>query len=174
MDRLHALGGVSGGRSHDLRRPGCRGRRARGLASALLPRRLRPIRTLSAQDGPRGHFTAAFIAGAALGIGVEAGAALLVYAEAGFLATVGLLTSLALGALGAGLWVGAPESGDEPGTLVDRWLVAGASFLAAGIFALFWIGARALSQSGAGKALAVLLLLAAPSYTVGTVLMGVY
>jgi NAD(P)-dependent dehydrogenase (short-subunit alcohol dehydrogenase family) len=123
------------------------------------------------------HPAAAACAGAALGIGIEAGVALLLYADTGVLATVGLLASLALGALAAGLWVGAPESphatSAQPSKLADRWLVAGAIFIAAGIFALFWSGSRGLSRTGFGRALAVLLLIAGPAYAIGAVLSGI-
>lgn len=106
---------------------------------------------------------AAGIAGAALGAATMAGAALLLVAGEGALATAGFLLALALGSVAAALWVG--EAAERPARSRGRWFGAVAVFVVAAIFAELWGGA-----GGAGSALAVLFLLAAPAYAVASLL----
>lgn len=112
------------------------------------------------------------IAGAVLGAGSAAGAALLLYAGQGALATAGFLVALVLAAVGAALWVGPAEG--PPGPARGRWLIAAVAYIAAGPFAQLWSGSAALRAAGWGRALAVLLFLAAPAYGIGAVLAALH
>ncbi len=56
-----------------------------------------------------GRALAALLAGGALGITLETGAALMLYSGLGVLSAAGFITGVALAALAAGVWVGAPE-----------------------------------------------------------------
>jgi NAD(P)-dependent dehydrogenase (short-subunit alcohol dehydrogenase family) len=103
--------------------------------------------------------------GATLGAGIEAGAALLLYTERGFLGTAGFLISLSIAALALGLWVGV-----ESTTLLRRWLGIVIAFSAAAVFAGLWSNASELRGSVWGGALAALFLLAWPAYTAGALL----
>ncbi|HET9985997.1 MAG TPA: SDR family NAD(P)-dependent oxidoreductase [Longimicrobiales bacterium] len=115
-----------------------------------------------------GWLTATAIAGAALGVTLVVGAALLLYAAGGFLTTAGFLIAATLGALAAGLWAGGPDPDDDPGTLARRrWAVAVAALFAAALYAPFWNASATLRGSGFGRIVAVLLLLAEPAYAVG-------
>ena len=105
------------------------------------------------------------VVGAALGAGIEAGAALLLYTGTGFLGTVGFLISMSLGALALGLWVGG-----EHASTFRRWLGVVVAYSAAGIFAGMWATLSAMRAAGWGGALAALFLLAWPAYTTGTLL----
>ena len=103
--------------------------------------------------------------GAALGAGVESGAALLLYTERGFLGTAGFLIALSLAALALGLWVGV-----EVTSLLRRWIGIVVAFSGAAVFCGLWASARDLRSSGLGGALAALFLLAWPAYTAGALL----
>lgn len=109
----------------------------------------------------------AMAAGTALGAAVEAGGALLLYTDEGFLATFGFLGALALAAVAAGVWVGA---GSAPGR--GRWAAAVVAFLAAAGYAALSGDVSALRATGPGRALGVLFLLAAPAYAAGVLLGG--
>ncbi len=56
-----------------------------------------------------GRALASFLVGGALGITLETGAALMLYSGLGVLSAAGFITAVALAALAAGVWVGAPE-----------------------------------------------------------------
>ncbi|HEX6064650.1 MAG TPA: SDR family oxidoreductase [Longimicrobiales bacterium] len=100
-----------------------------------------------------------------LGIGLETGAALLLYTERGFLGTAGFLFALGLAALAVGIWVGA-----EPAGVLKRWLGAIIAFALAGIFAMVWTRLNGARLAGWSGALAALFLLAEPAYTGGALL----
>ncbi|MBX6363559.1 MAG: SDR family oxidoreductase [Gemmatimonadetes bacterium] len=118
-----------------------------------------------------GWLSATALAGAALGVAVVVGAALLLYAAGGFLTTAGFLIAATLGALAAGLWAGGPDAGDDAGMLARRrWTIAIASLLAAALYAPFWSASATLRGSGLGRVVAVLLLLAEPAYAIGGLL----
>jgi NAD(P)-dependent dehydrogenase (short-subunit alcohol dehydrogenase family) len=108
----------------------------------------------------------------------EAGIALLLYADRGFLPAVGLLASLALAALAGGMWVGLPDTPDAtapgPVQLLQRWTGASATLLAGGIFALFWSASRSIGASGIGRGIGALLLLAAPAYALGALVIALH
>jgi NAD(P)-dependent dehydrogenase (short-subunit alcohol dehydrogenase family) len=107
-----------------------------------------------------------------------AGIALLLYADRGFLPAVGLLASLALAALAGGMWVALPDTTDRVAPdafqLLTRWSAASAAMLVGGIFALFWSGSRSLGASGIGRGIGALLLLAAPAYALGALVMALH
>ena len=107
----------------------------------------------------------ALVIGAALGAGIEAGAALLLYTGTGFLGTAGFLISMSVGALALGLWVGSDRA-----SVFRRWVAVVVAFSAAGVFAALWAAASELRTVGWGGALAALFLLAWPAYTSGTLL----
>ncbi len=100
-----------------------------------------------------------------LGIALETGAALLLYAERGFLGTAGFLIALSLAALALGVWVGA-----ERASGIRRWLGAIVAFALAGIFAAIWSRLNGARLAGWSGALAALFLLAEPAYTGGALL----
>ncbi len=56
-----------------------------------------------------GRALASLLVGGALGIALETGAALMLYSGLGVLSAAGFITAVALAALAAGVWVGAPE-----------------------------------------------------------------
>jgi NAD(P)-dependent dehydrogenase (short-subunit alcohol dehydrogenase family) len=101
------------------------------------------------------------VLGAALGVAVECGAALLLYTGRGLLGTVGVLIALCLAALALGLWVGG-----EHASALRRWLMTIFAFAIGGGFATVWTRMGA-SLTGMGGALAALFLLGWPAYTVG-------
>lgn len=122
---------------------------------------------------------AAAAAGVVLGVGVEAGGALLLYAGGGALRGVGLLAAFTLAALAAGLWAGAPRDGradstDPTGAPAPptrwRWLGAVAAFLLAAVFAAVWMEVDAMRAAALGRALAVVFFLAGPAYALGMLL----
>lgn len=113
---------------------------------------------------------AASLIGAVFGVGAAAGAALLLVAGPGVLSTAGFLIGLALAALAAALWVGTPDGG--PMAMRGRWALAVGAMLIAGSFAEFWSRSAPLRGAVWGRGLAVLVLVAAPAYAVGTVLAG--
>ncbi len=107
-------------------------------------------------------------AGAVLGATVLAGAALMLHPGPGVLATAGLLLALALAAVAAAFWVGLPA---ERGVSTrGRWMAAVLVFAAAALFGDLYAEVREIREPGLGSALAALLFLAAPAYTVGSVL----
>ena len=114
---------------------------------------------------------AAFLVGLTLGAGTLAAGALLLYGDDGFLATAGLLITLAVGSTAAGLWVGAPDA-PVPGhrRVLGRWMFAIAAMIVASFVATFWLRSPALQGSRWGPPVAVVLLLAEPAYAIGALL----
>ena len=106
---------------------------------------------------------AAALAGFALGASVLAGGALLLVAGNGVLGAAGFLLGLALGAAALALWGGAPGSGRS----WVAWSGAVVSLVVASVFSSFW---GRIAAPGMAGALAALLLLAAPAYTVTSLL----
>jgi NAD(P)-dependent dehydrogenase (short-subunit alcohol dehydrogenase family) len=123
--------------------------------------------------GSQGTVLATILVGAALGISATGGAAILLYTQHGFLATAGFLISLTIVAIAAGLWAGAP-AGTSPtsGRRGGAWTAAIVALGASAAFAAVWIGSAALRASTFGGAAAVLIILAAPGYTLGLLLAG--
>ncbi|HEX6307236.1 MAG TPA: SDR family oxidoreductase [Longimicrobiales bacterium] len=116
---------------------------------------------------------AALAAGIALGAAATAGTALLLYTGQGFLRAAGLLVSSMLMAVAAGLWAGAPEPGALPSARA-RWATLSIALVAGGIFAGLWNARAALREHALGGALAVLLVLALPAYTAGSLLAALH
>ncbi len=116
--------------------------------------------------------TALFALGAALGAGITAGAALLLYTGQGFLGTAGFLIAVSMAALAAGLWVGSPDP-LRPGRYRSRWYWTVIAFTLAGGFAALWDTRPEVQEMALGGPLAVLLLLAEPAYAGGSLLAGV-
>lgn len=113
---------------------------------------------------------AALLVGAALGAGITAGTALLLYTGQGFLRTAGFLLAITLAALAAGVWVGGGERAGR--TTGSRWILLILAWSLAGAFAGLWLGAEAFRASMLGGALAVLLVLAEPAYLSGSLLVA--
>lgn len=120
-------------------------------------------------DWPR--MVAALATGLAAGILAMAGGALLLYTGERFLSSAGFLIALALVALAAGLWVGAP-SGPLPGhrRMLGRWIFAIIALLLASFLATVWLASPSLQTSPFGPPLAVVFLLAEPLYALGALL----
>ena len=110
-----------------------------------------------------------FVMGLAIGAAVLAGHALLLYTGGGFLRTAGFLLALTLLSLSAGLWAGS-ASPPTPRRLRWRRTWAMAAFALAGMFAAVWGVNAPLRGSSLGGALAVLIVLAEPAYTSGSLL----
>ncbi len=126
-------------------------------------------------DGGRRHgrITAAAqlgITAAAVAASITAGHALLLYTGGGFLRAAGFIIALTLGSMAAGLWAGVGARGFA--ATRARWVIAVATLIIAGFFATAWLSSIPLRDSGYGRALAVLLLLAMPAYTAGSLFMG--
>lgn len=119
-------------------------------------------------DGARA--AGALVTGAAVGVAATAGSALLLYTGLGLLASTGFLLALALGALAAGLWVGPPVRRSSVPYTRGRWNLAVALFGIAGLYAEAWAESGVLRASSGGRALAALLLVAAPAYGAGALL----
>ncbi len=111
---------------------------------------------------------AIFVAGAALGVSATAGMALLLVPGPGALAAGGTLLALALGAVAAAFWVGLPAG--RAASTRARWMAVVLVFAAAGLFGDAYTEIREVRSTGLGTAAAALLFLAAPAYTLGSVL----
>ncbi len=114
----------------------------------------------------------ALVAGVALGVAVTAGGALLLYTGIGVLPSTGFLLALALGALAAGVWIGPPAARDGAPSSRGRWNLAVLLFGIAGIYAEAWAESEPLRRSDLGRAVAALLLVAAPAYAAGALLIA--
>lgn len=111
----------------------------------------------------------ASLVGFALGVTLFAGGALVLFDAQGLLpATAGLVATFSV-ALAAGLWAGVPAADQEPSVHV-RWLAAGLSVGAAGIYATVLDVLGTLGRPGAVQVLALLFLVALPAYGVGFLL----
>ncbi len=111
---------------------------------------------------------ASIIAGAVLGSAVAGGVALLLYPGPRVLATAGFLFGLALASLAAAFWVGIADDGAAPTR--GRWMAAILTLALAAVFGDVYIEMGEVRQYGLGTALAALLFLAGPAYTIGMVL----
>lgn len=123
--------------------------------------------------GRAGRRMAALLAGGALGISVEVGGALLLYSGLGLLSAAGFILGVALAALAAGLWAGAPDdapAGEEVASSMGVWLLAVFALLFAAIYAGGWEHNTRLRGAAIGRAVAVLLMVAWPAYSLGSVL----
>jgi NAD(P)-dependent dehydrogenase (short-subunit alcohol dehydrogenase family) len=123
--------------------------------------------------GRAGRGLAALLAGGALGIATEVGGALLLYSGLGLLSAAGFILGVALAALAAGLWVGAPEAPageNEAAPSAARWILAVVALLFAAIYAAGWESNPRLRDGAPGRAVAVLLLVAWPAYSLGALL----
>jgi NAD(P)-dependent dehydrogenase (short-subunit alcohol dehydrogenase family) len=115
----------------------------------------------------------AFLAGLAFAVTATAGSALLLYTTQGFLRAAGLLVGLTIGALTAGIWVGASGTSGAAARGRARWLVALAAYVAAAFGVLAWTAEPAVRAWGGSNALAMLVVLAAPAYATGLLLGGI-
>jgi 3-oxoacyl-[acyl-carrier protein] reductase len=116
---------------------------------------------------------AALSAGLALGVGAMVGGALLLYLGDRVLTSAGFLMALALGGVGAGVWVGAPD-GPRPGhrRMMGRWGFAVVSLVLASFMATLWLASPGLQLSPFGLPVAVVFLMAEPTYALGSLLAG--
>ncbi len=106
-------------------------------------------------------------AGFAVGAIALGGGSLVLYESSGLLvATAGLIASLVLAML-VGLWASVPSAEADDPPVRERWLVAAISLGAAGVYASFLQMNDVLAQGVTGRVGAVLLLVAAPAYTLG-------
>lgn len=145
-----------------------------------------------------GRGLASVLAGGALGITLETGAALMLYSGLGVLSAAGFITGVALAALAAGVWVGAPERHDPPDppapahpdamierragvpphdpagdavpSSIGRWFSTVLALVFAAIYAGGWERVEQLRLLPLGRAVAVLLMIAWPGYSLGALL----
>jgi NAD(P)-dependent dehydrogenase (short-subunit alcohol dehydrogenase family) len=118
---------------------------------------------------------AAFIAGATLGATAAAGTALLLYTGQGFLRAAGLLVASTIVAIAAGVWAGSPDPDDDAHVgSRGRWVALVLVLLAGGAFTALWATRPALRELAVGGAFAVLLVLALPAYTAGSLLVALH
>lgn len=105
--------------------------------------------------------------GLALGVTLFAGGALVLFDAAGVLpAMAGLVATFAV-ALSAGLWAGVPASGREGASIHGRWLLAGVSVGAAGVFATALDVLTTLGRPEGLQVLSLLFLIGLPAYGAG-------
>src|SRR5690606_23129311 len=133
-------------------------------------RRIRPLRVVN--DG-RAYCRfvlpgAILVVAAALGVSTTAGIALLLVPGPGALASGGMLLALSLRAVAAAFWVGLPA--DQSVSTRGRWMAVILVFAAAGLFGDGYTEIRGIRSPGFWTAVAALLFLAAPAYTLGSVL----
>ncbi len=143
-----------------------------------------------------GRSLASLLAGGALGITLETGAALMLYSGLGVLSAAGFITGVALAALAAGVWVGAPEphepspdptpaqvpverraavpehdpAGAAVPSSIGRWFSTVLALVFAAIYAGGWERLERLRLLPLGRAVAVLLMIAWPAYSLGALL----
>jgi len=110
------------------------------------------------------------LAGTALGVlAMVGGGVFLRDAEGLATASAGLVVTV-IGALAVGLWAGAPAAEAPEPPLRARWFATGLFVGAAGIFATLWDVLPVVRQEVLAQSLALLLLVAAPIYTLGLLL----
>ncbi|HEV2146261.1 MAG TPA: fused MFS/spermidine synthase, partial [Longimicrobiaceae bacterium] len=113
----------------------------------------------------------AVLVGLALGVVATAGGALVLFRTEGALAASAAVIATFAVALGAGLWAGVPPDEEERVSLAGRWLFAGISVGAAGVFAtVLGILSRLGRQGEALRVLGLLFLVAVPVYAIGFLL----
>lgn len=114
---------------------------------------------------------AAGAVGAALGIALMAGGALLLYSDEGFLRSAGFLMAVGMIGVAAGLWVGAPD-GPAPADrrTLRRWMLAIIVMVVASFAAMVWFRVPALQTSLLGPPLALVVFMAEPAYALGALL----
>jgi NAD(P)-dependent dehydrogenase (short-subunit alcohol dehydrogenase family) len=114
---------------------------------------------------------AALCAGVALGLTSMVAGALLLYMGDRVLASMGFLMALALAGVAAGIWVGASD-GPRPGhrRMLGRWGFAVVALVLGSFVATVWLATPALQTSPFGLPLAVVFLLAEPTYALGALL----
>lgn len=128
-----------------------------------------------AEPAPPAHWirrlrvSASVVVGMALGSAVTVGTALLLYTGRRVLPTSGFLVALAVGALGAGTWVGGADQGRTPRSR-SRWVAAMVALALAAALAAARNAYPSLRTGQAGGALGVLLLLAVPAYVTGSLI----
>lgn len=111
---------------------------------------------------------AVLVVAAALGVSTTAGIALLLVPGPGALASGGVLLALSLGAVAAAFWVGLPA--ERAASTRGRWMAVILVFAAAGLFGDAYTEIRGIRSPGFWTAVAALLFVAAPAYTLGSVL----
>lgn len=113
----------------------------------------------------------ALCAGVALGLAGMVAGALLLYMGDRVLASMGFLMALALAGVAAGIWVGASD-GPRPGhrRMLGRWGFAVVALVLGSFVATLWLASPALQTSPFGLPLAVVFLLAEPTYALGALI----
>jgi hypothetical protein len=112
----------------------------------------------------------AFLAGLALAAVAVAGGGVFLVDAVGLAGASIALVVTAVAALGVGIWAGAEEAADVEPPLRTRWLGAAATLAAPGLVASAIRSFPALGQGAPIRMLALLVLLAAPAYTLGVLL----
>jgi len=130
-------------------------------ATAVSKHRIHPARLVL----PR-----ALLAGGALGAISLAGAGLVLFDSQGLLSGATGLVATTLTALVAGIWAGAPSSGDEHASFSGRWVSAGVATAVAGGFATFLTLYGAVGGEVVTRVVSLLALIAAPVYAIGMLL----
>jgi hypothetical protein len=115
------------------------------------------------------HVQAALV-GAAIGtLAMTGGGVFLADAEGLLAAAAGVIVTV-VAALAVGAWAGAPAAAGPEPPLRTRWFAAGLTAGAAGIFATLWVAFPTETAGAPARALALLLLIAAPVYAIGLLL----
>lgn len=120
-----------------------------------------------------GRLAATLLVGGGLGIGVEVGGALLLYSGLGLLSAAGFILAVALAALAAGVWVGSSDEhddGDGAARSGVQWALAAGALAVAAAFAFNWEQSQRLRAMSAGRAVALLLMVAWPAYSLAALL----
>jgi predicted O-methyltransferase YrrM len=112
----------------------------------------------------------AALAGAALGVLAMTGGGVFLGDAEGLLAAAAGVVVTVVAALAVGVWAGAPDAAEPEPPLRGRWFAAGLMTGAAGVFASLWEAFPAETGGALGRAFALLLLVAAPVYTLGLLL----
>jgi SAM-dependent methyltransferase len=112
----------------------------------------------------------AVLAGAALGVLAMTGGGVFLSDAEGLLAAAAGVVVTVVTALAVGIWAGAPAAAEPEPPLRRRWFSAGLITGAAGVFATVWMNFPAEASGPIGRALALLLLVAAPVYALGLLL----
>lgn len=107
------------------------------------------------------------LAGGALGVAATAGAAPIAIYAGGTVAGAAVVVSVLVASLLVGLWAGAPAAAAAEPPIRERWVVAGVAFAAAGAVATMWALYSGAAVTPFGRVLALLALVAGPSYALG-------
>jgi hypothetical protein len=108
------------------------------------------------------------VAGAVLAVSGAGGVALLLVPGPGVLRSAGVLLGLGFASIAAAYWVGPPAGGAA--STRGRWMATILVFAAAALFGDLYMEVEAVRAFGGAGALAALLFLAGPAYTIASVL----